>query len=175
MSLVVSEYLNPLPHNIAARTSWRQKKTSVPLTDKGKSKWGRDFVHVFFPPWWNPTIFRINRRISAFSTGESDSYRLLRWYSPLGQFHTQWNFPNFPIGILSPKDLIPTRPNPTHTNRWRCSSQWDRKGVHFINVLYVFCLIVKQLGNFDHLVQENVLHGAVIFRFLFVDEIIIKN
>jgi len=71
--------------------------------------------------------------------------------------------------------FFPTRPNPTHTNRWRCSSQWDRKGVHFINVLYVFCLIVKQLGNFDHLVQENVLHGAVIFRFLFVDEIIIKN
>jgi hypothetical protein len=27
-----------LPHNIAARKSWRPKKTSVPLTEKGNSK-----------------------------------------------------------------------------------------------------------------------------------------
>ncbi len=69
----------------------------------------------------------------------------------------------FPDRDSIAKDLFP---DPTHTNRWRRSSQWDRKVFIFINVLYVFCLIVKQLGNFDHLGQDKVLHGAVAFRFL---------
>jgi hypothetical protein len=79
------------------------------------------------------------------------------WKKQLSIFLFKWmnkiRESNFPIGILSPNDL--SRPDPTQPTPTDGVVPLSEMGKvsFFINVLYVFCLIVKQLGNLDLIAQ----------------------